>query len=514
MKKIKIISAIIAILMILSCFSNFALIGSVNAAEEGYSVKFGTVEDGKVKVTVTFEKDLASDFSESNGWTKVDSKTIEATKAQFGYYMFTVNMSDGTQESVMMITPFELTEGQVMTISKSDVTSQFENIEITSADSTVLSVETENMSIKAVKPGTTTITVTASKDGKTGTLCCTGTVVEAEDTEDTSSDTDELEWTDFSNCTFEWNETTSGYLQYMLTIKNDKSIESHKYYVYINNNATLSNVNVDQYNKIIGLDKDDNYFFGSLYEKELKVNLHDFLALNNKTLYVTIIEEQYIKDTNTYKNKIVLTKQISRPNELNLGERMKTYFFSDYTSTYLYYPYIDMSTRKINLKIGKVTDNTILRNIMNKKDGCLQDLMEYAKNSTETIYTGTVALGRSEEITSNMNLVNGEYYYVYMEFEDEEGKYYPVEDVSLYQGLVGEAVGKNLFDYLSDDFSWNLSDEDKGSVSEEEKKEDTTTATEKLPQTGINQTAIIAIGIAVVASIGGYAGYRKYKGIK
>ena len=78
---------------------------------------------------------------------------------------------------------------------------------------------------------------------------------------------------------------------------------------------------------------------------------------------------------------------------------------------------------------------------------------------------------------------------------ENEGKYYPVEDVSLYQGVVGETVGKNLFDYLSDEFKWNIGDDPAPT-----QKPYDTTMDGKLPQTG--QTIITAIIVVIVSAVG------------
>ena len=105
---------------------------------------------------------------------------------------------------------------------------------------------------------------------------------------------------------------------------------------------------------------------------------------------------------------------------------MKCYFLNEETSTHLFEAYSYENARKINVKIGKVTDKSILRAIKNGETDCLQKLLDYAKNA-DSIYTGTVPLGRAESITNKLNLVNDEYYYVYMVLDDENGKYFPVE---------------------------------------------------------------------------------------
>ena len=75
--------------------------------------------------------------------------------------------------------------------------------------------------------------------------------------------------------------------------------------------------------------------------------------------------------------------------------------------------------------------------------------------------------------------------------EDENGKYYPVEDVSLYQAYIGETTGKSLTDYLDDDFKWEISNGNGNNVV------DPTIAPGVYPRTGA-----IVIGIVGIALIG------------
>lgn len=505
------------------------LVGKVNADEAGYKAEYGEPNNGKVNVKITFNKELASDFNQSaNGWTKKDSKTIEATKDQFSFYTFTATMKDNTQEIVTILTPFQLKKGEVIKITDSDVTKLFSSIKITSDNPNVLKIGEDN-SITAVNEGIANITVEATTiAGQTNSLTCKGTVVannektkqtESEDnktTEQTKNESTDstLQWTDFSNCTLEWKKDEN-YLPKQLTIYNDKNIKNHRYYVYVKNDNSAPNIKVKENDKSINETYEKNNHYGTLNEKgETTILLSDVLELNSKSIYVTIVEQQYVSEKNEYVNKTVLSKEVKRPDELSVGNRMKCYFFSDRTSTYLYYPYKDEKSRKVNLKIGTITDNKILRNIKDGKSGCLQDLLTYAKESKNTIYTGTVTLGRDKEITSGMNIVNKAYYYVYMELEDENGKYYPVEDVSLYQGLVAESVGKNLFDYLSSDFKWNLSDDGSTGTNSDTDGKDETIAPSKIPQTGVSQVAIISIAGISCLALGGYLGYRKYRDIK
>lgn len=243
-------------------------------------------------------------------------------------------------------------------------------------------------------------------------------------------------WTDASKAKININD--SNYLK----IENVAEINSHRYYTFITNTETQPKLELEN-------GRIQNATQESLGDIRLS-------GIFEKTgdIYLYVCEEQINYESGEIEHKFLLSSKIERPAQKNLGSRMKAFFFSDYTSTFLYEPN-DMNDRNINLKIGKITDTSILLSIKNNEKNALSKLLSYAK-SAESIYTGKVALGRSETITKNINIEHEVYYYVYMVLDDENGTYYPVEDVSLYQGLVGETVGKNLFDYLDDQFKWNI----------------------------------------------------------
>lgn len=254
--------------------------------------------------------------------------------------------------------------------------------------------------------------------------------------------------------------------------------------------------NVNDYRKYNDLNVDRNIDITNLFE------------MNNSKLYLWIVEQQRNKATGKFEQKFILeSKELNKPEQNKLGSRMKGYFFSDKTSTFLYEPYnhSNKDNRNINVKIGKISDSSILKSIKNGESNCLEKLLEYAKNAT-SIYEGKIKLGEDSTITDKFDLKQNEYYYVYFELDDENGKYYTVEEVSLYQALVSENVGKNLFDYLSSEFKWNIVEQNK----EENKNEtpnteikDTTTATGKIPQTGESVAIVITIvALLVLATIG------------
>lgn len=170
------------------------------------------------------------------------------------------------------------------------------------------------------------------------------------------------------------------------------------------------------------------------------------------------------KETSNGQAKVVLqSKKINRPDLEQIGQRVNFIFNNDFTHVNwnTYNEGTNKNNRKINIKIGSVNDNTILQNIKNGKSNSLQSLLNYAKQQTSSVYTKSIsANSNTSSIISEMNLKDKQYYYVYAIFDDENGKYYPIEDVSLYQANIGSA-GNILYNYLDSNFTWNITEDSK-----------------------------------------------------
>lgn len=232
--------------------------------------------------------------------------------------------------------------------------------------------------------------------------------------------------------------------------------------------------------------------------------------------YLYIYEYYYNQEASdvSYKGEFIVKDYVVPRPEVKLGSRIKCYFFGQgtgegmdgYTSTFLYTPHSEETSRKIKLKIGKITDTNILRAIKNGETDCLSRLLDYAKKA-DKVYEATIPFGyKKDMITDKFDIVDKGYYYVWMVMDDENGTYYPVEDVSLYQGLVDETIGKNLFDYLSDEFKWNIGDDPAPT-----QKPDDTTIKGKLPQTGQTVGIILVVIVASVAGVIFYIKQKEYK---
>ena len=157
------------------------------------------------------------------------------------------------------------------------------------------------------------------------------------------------------------------------------------------------------------------------------------------------------------KKMIASAVKVARP-EIMLSKRIQTNFLFEQTVLNVLYPSSNnYAGRSVSYKIGRVTDLSIVR-AMNTTDEvalktALNRLLAYAK-ADEGMYQGTLTTGTSESITKNMlDLKDDEYYYAYLVVDTENGKYYAIEDVNLYQGLNCE-LNPSLNNYTFPEFTW------------------------------------------------------------
>lgn len=425
--------------------------------------------DGSFKVNLT-------QFSGKKSFS-IWAKLVTGTNTYYDQEIYSMNGTKPTEVSVTSVSlnksTLDIKVGETATLTATINPTNATNKNVTwKSDNTQIATVDTAGKVTAIKEGTAKITV-KTKDGNHTATCIV-----------TVSKNDGIVWTDPSNIKFTVTE------DFYLKVTGLK--EDGKYYGFISNGKIAPTVPDTGWieNENLPVTNKPGFSISKYLEK-------------SGDIYVWIYETQIVN--NVRQNKCIIEAQkIERPALKKIGTRMKCYFLNEETSTHLFEAYSYENARKINVKIGKVTDKSILRAIKNGETDCLQKLLDYAKNA-DSIYTGTVPLGRSESITNKLNLVNDEYYYVYMVLDDENGKYFPVEDVSLYQALTYEKDGKtskNLFDYLNDNFKWNLGNDDTTI--------DNTTATGKLPQTGASIVIYVAITLVIVAGVIFAIKYKKY----
>ena len=191
----------------------------------------------------------------------------------------------------------------------------------------------------------------------------------------------------------------------------------------------------------------------------------------------------------------------------------------NYTNMHFNFPSAT-ENRKFTLKVGKITDNAILAKIKNNDYKGITDLLSYAKNnkaiySKQLVTTSTGYFRSDEALFDGKSLLeNKAYYFIYVEFDDENGKYYPIEGVTLGKVWFANSTNSwNLWAYTSSDFKWD--DFSSTYTPSESNTSDSTIAPSILPNTGTNVIIIFSIIIAIaIIGIVFYKQYNNYKDIK
>lgn len=265
-----------------------------------------------------------------------------------------------------------------------------------------------------------------------------------------------------------------------------------------------------------------------------------FFLQQNKDIYVSVVERKGTSVESKDSKLVLMSKKIERPGVFpKLGNRFHIFFNNQSTNTFFWAPNVNEKNggqidRTLKIKIGQVTDTDILKMIKENKSKGLEQLLDYAKKIKNYNYTGNIEYehsknaGITESLTSRMNLIDGAYYFAYIELDDEKGTYYPVEDIALYR-----ANGtKDLIRFSDKSFTWNIQDDNKSE--ENDKKEDNkqekpddkvtntidntikddTQATGKIPQTGETIAYIGILALLIAAAGIGYVKYRQNQDIK
>ena len=241
----------------------------------------------------------------------------------------------------------------------------------------------------------------------------------------------------------------------------------------------------------------------------------------------TRLGDSYYNDTGAsirYENSILVNgEKLTRPALPQLNLILQTFSIGSldslddsYTSIRFNFP-SDTANRKFTLKIGKVTNTSILTKIQNNDYSGITDLLAYAK-SAQSIYsqeltTTDVTYFRSDSVLFDGNklLEDDAYYYIYVEFDDEDGKYYPIEGVTLGQAWISSVNDSwNLWAYTSSNFEWgNLTPSGNNQT-----VNDPTVSNNPLPATGANIILVGLISVLIISGIIFFIKYNKLKGIK
>lgn len=439
----------------------------------------------------------------TNSWTPTTNNTIENVQLDFKnysgkiYFVLWAKIDNGTDVYYdMTIYSSKVDRNETISISKTSASikinetlqltassSTGSKITWTSSDTSIATVDSNGL-VKGIKEGYAVITAKGSE--KTAT--CTITVDQ------------NGEWTDFTNAKFELKKvgTSSCNLEISNVIPKSNSL----YYLLITSNADKPKITSDTEKKKISLTYDsDNKKF---YSHELE----EYVELN-QDLYASVIEE------NKDKEVVIYGKKINRYSEPKYNDAFFATFMTNKKDQIITkFTYSGKADRNVQIKIGRVTDLSIIKKIKNKDNSGFESLLSLAK-SNDGIFNKNVEIKKDSksdvsydankdsneaDLIKLDNLQDGAYYFLYVKVDDENGKYITQEAVTLAQGQTYPG-GWSMFFYGDNNLKWP--------DYENTKQEDDSTAKGELPQTGVQATVIISL-IVIFTGVGVFS-YRQYR---
>ena len=409
-------------------------------------------------------------------WAKIDNGTDV-------YYDMTIYSSKVDRNETISIskTSASIKINETLQLTASSSTSS--KITWTSSDTSIATVDSNGL-VKGIKEGYAVITAKGSE--KTAT--CTITVDQ------------NGEWTDFTNAKFELKKvgTSSCNLEISNVIPKTNSL----YYLLITSNADKPKITSDTEKKKISLTYDSNN--KKFYSHELE----EYVELN-QDLYASVIEE------NKDKEVVIYGKKINRYSEPKYNDAFLATFMTNKKDQIITkFTYSGKADRNVQIKIGRVTDLSIIKKIKNGDNSGFESLLSLAK-SNDGIFNKNVEIKKDSksdvsydankdsneaDLIKLDNLQDGAYYFLYVKVDDENGKYITQEAVTLAQGQTYPG-GWSMFFYGDNNLKWP--------DYENTKQEDDSTAKGELPQTGVQATVIISL-IVIFTGVGVFS-YRQYK---
>lgn len=336
-----------------------------------------------------------------------------------------------------------------------------------------------------------------------------------------SNEITEEDWTDFSNAKFELNKEgrTGAKVEISGVNLKDASSGSIRYYLLITPNNTKPEITPEWKNSVIELKKaeKENVLISTNSQQVAK-----YVELN-QDLYACVIEKIWVKGDEVKNIRLYGTK-LTRFSEPKFSDAFyATHMTNDSDQIVTNFTHNKENNRKIQIKVGKITDTSILQKIKEKKATGFEELLNYAK-SNNGIYnqileankdsnfdidysTGIFDSRKVNSVIKLDGLVDKEYYFLYVKTDDENGKYVSNDAITLAQANVYNN-GWGLFFYGSNDFKWSEWNTTVEPVNLPV-NHDTSVVPTSLPYTGAKYLLYGAL-ISAVTAIGIFA-YKKYK---
>lgn len=246
--------------------------------------------------------------------------------------------------------------------------------------------------------------------------------------------------------------------------------------------------------------------------------------------------------------------KIATPELPALGERISIHAPSTGTSYFIQvnslhtYLHSDIQ-RTIKFYLGEIKDQTLLEKLDKNGKASYGELLTYAKAQKNSLKedsfkeTKTGVLDYS--IVKDYPIETGKYYFIYMILDNENGTYVDVEDIAPYNGykLKNGEVELRKFVYEKQASNEEENNDNKNQILQEQNKintnqiisnqnktntntnqiisnqnktntKDNTISNVPLPKAGKTNTIILVLCIVVMATVGSYFHYAKYRKIK
>lgn len=346
------------------------------------------------------------------------------------------------------------------------------------------------------------------------------------DTDDTQVNSEESSetWTDFSKAKVNL-EKTSDVRTFKFSVSGVNPIDNHVYYYMIGDGTSTPDFSVNNAHQL-SYDSSKKVFYSGN-------EISEYLELE-QDCYV-YVSEHFLNSNSEFKDKLVLEKiKLDKPEQKKYTDAFFATFISsdsDNQRVQILFdtPWGNKTVRKIHLRIGKISDDNILKNIYDKKNNAFENLLSYSKNSSafydkvvnsnaDSSAAGGIIYNEQGTLFDTNNITKDDYYFLYAELDDENGKYVKTEGVTLARAYKSSIDNNNyaLFFYGSDNFSWKTFEGNNVTTPTQNqtpaptptKPADPTIATQKLPNTGVSFLVIVAI---LIMSIIGIYSYKQYK---
>ena len=349
-------------------------------------------------------------------------------------------------------------------------------------------------------------------------------VVKAADDEETFKNifdgaTFELKYNEYNSVieatNINWNESNEEYyksINYISFVSNQNDLTIEYLKEHYNDGKIINQL--DKSSKKVMIDARGTYT--DIVEKTGKLYL-----------YIT-----YKVHTNDEPKLVVKACELERPSLPKYTNIFPSWMMATYDATQvgLMVPHSTNNERKLQVKIGKISDDNLLKSLKENPEKNWDSLMSYAKK-TSGLYDEVQKINQymikwvtDQEIMSIDKIEHEAYYFLYLKADGENGKYIENEGVTIAQANVFKEENTwYMFFYGDGKFAWKdfgggdtpvsnviVVNDINGDMSPADKTpSDNSTADKPIPQTG-EHTSVVMIALVSLLGIG-YVSYRRFK---